>query len=367
MRTLSRVAAALTAMAMIILAGCSAAGSPSGSAGSPAQTPAEPSAQSTSTGESEDAETTGAANETSLPDPPGELVDVDGHLMHLYCMGEGGPTVLLEAGLGDVSLIYRALQEELATTTRVCAYDRAGLGWSEPGGAPRTGEQMVAELEVLLDEADEPGPYVLAGHSLGGLIVLLFAEANPEQVSGVVLIDSAHPRQDEAFAEFTWLEVLDQERLAWLETMAASVEAGTIEPADMARRSPRHFTSDLREQWAALYLQPHSYRTVLEEAEAIPQTLSQVGGEGSLGNIPLVVVAAGLALEEGMSGVDRQRYLITPDVVERYDSLWVDLQTEHLNRSTNGRLVVAENSGHYVYFDEPDVVTKAIRDLVAMQ
>lgn len=367
MRTVARVAAAFTAVAVIVLAGCAAQGSPSGSAGSPPQTPPESSAESTSTGVTQDAATTAAANEASLPTPPGQLVDVDGHLMHLYCLGEGGPTVLLEAGLGDISLMYRPLQEELGATTRVCAYDRAGLGWSEPGGTPRTGEQMVAELEALLEEAGETGPYVLAGHSLGGLIMLLFAEANPEQVAGVVLIDSAHPRQDEAFAEFTWLEVLDQERLAWMETMATSVEAGAIEPEEMARLAPRHFLLELRQQWTALYLQPHSHRTILEEAQAFPQTLSQVGGEGSLGDIPLVVVAAGQALEKGMSGVDRQRFLITPDIVERYDSLWVELQTEHLNRSTNARLVVAENSAHYIYFDEPDVVAKALRDLLAMR
>ncbi|MBB1514038.1 alpha/beta hydrolase [Tessaracoccus sp. MC1627] len=367
MRTVARVAGAFTAVAMIVLAGCSAQGSPSGSAGSPPQAPPQSSAGSTIAGVTEDAATTGAANEASLPKPPGQLVDVDGYLMHLYCLGEGGPTVLLEAGLGDISLMYRPLQEELAATTRVCAYDRAGLGWSEPRGTPRTGEQMVAELKMLLEEAGETGPYVLAGHSLGGLIMLLFAEANPERVSGVVLIDSAHPRQDEAFAEFTWREVLDQESLAWMETMATSVAAGAIEPEEMARLAPRHFLLELRQQWTALYLEPHSHRTILEEAQAFPQTLNQVGGEGSLGDIPLVVVAAGHALEKGMSGVDRQRFLITPDIVERYDSLWVELQTEHLNRSTNARLVVAENSAHYIYFDEPDVVIKAIRDLVAIQ
>lgn len=365
MRTFPRAAAVLTAGAMIVLVGCSTGGGPSGSNEPPTQTPPEPSAHSASNGApAGEAENTGAASEMSLPEPPGELVDVDGHLMHLSCMGEGDRTVLLEAGLGDISLMYRPLQEELAATTRVCAYDRAGLGWSEPGPAPRTGEQMVAELEGLLKEAGEPGPYVLAGHSLGGLIMLLFAETNPEGVSGVVLIDSAHPGQEEAFAEFTWLEDVDQEHLAWLETMATGAEEGTIEPIDMTRLSPWHFGPELKKQWEALYLQPHGFRTILSEVEALPQTLSQVGGEGSLGDIPLVVVAGGLGLEERMTPFDRQRLLITPDVVERFDSILRKLQADHVRRSTQGRLVVAENSGHYVYVDERQVVARAIRDLV---
>lgn len=101
--------------------------------------------------------------------------------MHLYCTDRRDPTVLLEAGSRDWSLNLRPFQKSLAGATRVCKYDRAGYGWSEPGPAPRTGERIVDELEVLLDEAAEPGPYVLAGHSFGALTMPLFAQAIPRR------------------------------------------------------------------------------------------------------------------------------------------------------------------------------------------
>jgi pimeloyl-ACP methyl ester carboxylesterase len=362
-------AVACAAASAAVLAGCSA-----DDAADSTQTRA-PSAEESTGGASSDAGEGTAADATSetataedaLPEPPGQLFDVDGHLMHLYCTGEGSPTVLLEAGLGDPSVNYWPLQEELAPTTRVCTYDRAGLGWSEPGPEPRTGEQIVDELENLLRASGEPGPYVLAGHSLGGLIVLMFAQANPDDVTGVVLIDSSHPRQDEALAEIPELAVLDEAQRARLESLAEGAEAGRIGSADVFPFSPWPLHMDIREQWAALAAQPHSLRTVLAEFGAFDQTVSQVGGEGSLGDIPLVVLAAGLGLEESVSAYDRQQSGITPEKADRADAMWQELQEDHLTRSTNARLVVAENSTHYIYFDEPEVVLKAIQDLTGRE
>lgn len=141
----------------------------------------------------------------AVPEPPGVLVDVGGHRLHLYCTGEGDPTVLLDAGSGDWSLKLRPLQDELAATTRVCTYDRAGSGWSEPGPAPRTGERIVDELEALLEAAAEPGPYVLAGHSFGGLTMLLWFGMAPdsreasfeEAISEALLVDTANNARTE--------------------------------------------------------------------------------------------------------------------------------------------------------------------------
>src|SRR4051794_40019316 len=113
--------------------------------------------------------------------------------MHLYASGAGNRTVLLEAGLGGWAPDLPPVHEELARKSRVVTYDRAGYGWSDPGPAPRTGMRITAELEALLRAAGEPGPYILAGHSFGGLLMLMFAQAHPDDVAGVVLIDSSHP------------------------------------------------------------------------------------------------------------------------------------------------------------------------------
>jgi pimeloyl-ACP methyl ester carboxylesterase len=140
-----------------------------------------------------------ALDKRSYP-PPGQLVDVGGYRLHLYCTGEtrdGRPTVVLETGLGGfaTSPDWAWVQPEVAKTTRVCAYDRAGLGWSDPGPGPRDAHHIAAELHTLLQNAHTPGPYVLVGWSYGGLYVRAYANQYRGEVSGLVLIDSTSPEQ----------------------------------------------------------------------------------------------------------------------------------------------------------------------------
>ncbi|MEO8393630.1 MAG: alpha/beta hydrolase, partial [Chloroflexota bacterium] len=127
--------------------------------------------------------------------PLGQMVDVGGYRLHINCTGTGSPTVVIEAGLGGWSLTWNSVQEEVAKTTRVCTYDRAGMGYSEASPLPRTAEQFAYELHTLLERANVAGPYVLVGHSLGGLTVRIFVHEYPTEVAGVVLIESMNPRQ----------------------------------------------------------------------------------------------------------------------------------------------------------------------------
>jgi pimeloyl-ACP methyl ester carboxylesterase len=127
--------------------------------------------------------------------PPGRLVDVGGHRLHLNCAGSGTPTVVLDSGAGGWSIYWAEVQERVSDVTRVCSYDRAGYGWSEPGPKPRIGHRFAEELNALLVNSGTPGPYVLVGHSLGGYVVRLYADRYPEEVAGVVLVESAHERQ----------------------------------------------------------------------------------------------------------------------------------------------------------------------------
>ena len=124
---------------------------------------------------------------------PGQLIDVGGHRLHLSCTGSGTPTVVLEPGGGGMSSILGWIAPAVARDTRVCVYDRAGRGWSEPADTAQDGAQIATDLHTLLQRGQVPGPYVLAGHSFGGLYVLTFAARYPDEVAGMVLVDSTAP------------------------------------------------------------------------------------------------------------------------------------------------------------------------------
>jgi triacylglycerol esterase/lipase EstA (alpha/beta hydrolase family) len=131
----------------------------------------------------------------AAPQPPGKLVDVGGGIdMHIYCTGEGSHTVVLDAGLGAGSMSWARVQEEVSYHTRVCSYDRAGMGWSEEGPKPRTYMRIADELYTLLEAADEQGPYVLVGHSAGAHTVRFFVQNHPFDVASIVLVDPAHEK-----------------------------------------------------------------------------------------------------------------------------------------------------------------------------
>ncbi len=133
-----------------------------------------------------------AADALAYP-APGQLVDVGGFRLHLDCRGTGSPTVVIDAGLGAWSTPWHMVQTSVASATRVCTYDRAGLGYSDPGPQPRDAAHFADELHTLLRRAAVAGPYVLAGHSLGGLTMRVYAQRYPQDVAGVVFIDSMSP------------------------------------------------------------------------------------------------------------------------------------------------------------------------------
>src|SRR3954468_6566952 len=132
------------------------------------------------------------ADATAYP-MTGQLIDVGGHRIHLNCTGSGSPTVVLQPGGGDFSAVWARIAPAVAARTRVCVYDRPGRGWSEPTDSPQDATQVAADLHTLLERAHVPGPYVLAGHSFGGLYVLTHADRYPDDVAGLVLVDATNP------------------------------------------------------------------------------------------------------------------------------------------------------------------------------
>jgi pimeloyl-ACP methyl ester carboxylesterase len=131
----------------------------------------------------------------------GELVDIDGYRLHLYCEGTGEPAVVLDSGFEDSLEQWDRVQPDVAKLTRVCSYDRAGSGWSDLGPKPRTAEREAAELHTLLHRAGVNGPYIAVGHSYSGLIALLFARTYSGEVAGLVLDDSVYPQETVKFPD----------------------------------------------------------------------------------------------------------------------------------------------------------------------
>jgi pimeloyl-ACP methyl ester carboxylesterase len=260
--------------------------------------------------------------------PPGQMVDIGGRQMHLYCTGTGpagAPTVILEQGGGGNALAWFQVQPELAQSTRVCSYDRAGQGWSEPGPLPRDGAHIAADLHALLTSAGIPGPYVLAGHSYGGLFIRAFANAYPEEVAGLVLLDSAHPdqwtRTPEGEAEYA-----NQSRLYGGGRLLVRFGLLRLGPNPFAA-TPDAWPADLRAAWRALASTNQFWDTTGAESNAILDTMAQLRAAPPLpAGLPVAVVTAGLNTHA--------------------DGDWRQYQAELAALSTNSSHVILEGAGH---------------------
>ena len=294
---------------------------------------------------------------------PGKLVDVSGQRMHIHCAGSGSPTVIVDAGNACFSLEWMPIQEKLQSTTRVCVYDRAGYGWSEAGPAPRGGAHAVAELHDLLQAAGEPGPYVLVGHSLGGIHARMYAAHYSDEVAGLVLIDTA--AEEDVSPE---LEQQMRASIGFDQVMRLLSGSGLLRilgPLGGEQAMPetaRKLPAELREVYLQLLLDPQQYTTGIDEMAQLPQTLRQardaLAGQPSLGDLPLIVLTAGQQMAPGSTPFDDRHVPVEEDVIAAQGALAA--------LSSRGEQRVIESSGHQVHLDAPEAVLAAIRDVVEM-
>jgi pimeloyl-ACP methyl ester carboxylesterase len=221
--------------------------------------------------------------------PPGELVDVGDHSLHINCVGQGSPTVILESALGAMSAHWVRVQQQVAQTTHVCAYDRAGLGWSERGPEPRDVRQISSELHTLLNGAGTEGPYVLVGHSYGGLYARMYAARYPDEMAGVVLVDSSHPEQ---FTRSPEGRAMYEQTKRLGAVLPVLTRLGVIRLSNFYPAHP-DLPPQQRAQIEAFNSSTRQVVTTVEEFRATPETTAQVRSAGNLGDKPLAVISAG--------------------------------------------------------------------------
>ena len=285
---------------------------------------------------------------------PGQLVDVGGYNLHINCMGQGSPTVILEAGLGDFSLTWAFVQPEVATTTRVCSYDRAGYGWSEPGPQPRTTNTEVEELHTLLTNAKIQGPYVLVGHSLGGMLVRMYTHSYPEEVVGMVLVDSLHEdkpiRLPEIQAKTDQITIKAFRMLKLLSSSGMTALAPQFIPND-------GLPEDVFEQRQAILAKAVYYKTTMDEVNALQESCAEVRALhiNSFGNLPFIVLSSGRS-EASSSLSDAENQALW--------AVWQELQSELALLSSESKQIMAEQSGHNIQLDQPDLVIDAVREIL---
>ena len=299
---------------------------------------------------------------------PGKLVDLDGRDLHLLSMGQGSPTVIFESGLMSTVLSWDKIQPEIAKSTRAVCYDRAGLGWSDPGPAPRDAERMVSELQELLKRANIAPPYILVGHSFGGLTTRLFAARYPEQVAGLILIDPVVPQEWNPANEQnqkrirTGATILRRasalSRVGVIRFISLLLRVGAKRIAEplvrlTSRGAPKgdgtsssplfwNLPPSERAMAAVFWVLPKFTETIANQLENLPRSAAQVAAAEKLEGKAVTVISAAN----------------TP----------AERKVEHVaiaQLSIYGKHVTGMQSGHWVMTDEPELVLEAIQEMIA--
>ena len=285
---------------------------------------------------------------------PGRLIDLGGYRLLLNCTGTGSPTVILETGWGGLSVDWRAVQPEIAKFSRVCSYDRAGYGGSDPGPMPRTSLQIATELHTLLRDAGEMPPYILVGHSFGGYNVRVFNGLYPDEIAGIVLADATQEDQYEllpkALNAISAAQLKHNERLSRYSFFVVDLGIGRLM---------------LREQGgggdgAYLILQRKYLIARTSELREIRASAEQARVADHISDKPLLVLTAAENTDTILSsGLRKQDF-------EQFQRIWVDdLQMRLARLSIRGRRIMVLGSGHDIPSDRPDAMVDAVREIRA--
>lgn len=298
-------------------------------------------------------------DETLYP-APGNIVDIGGYHLHIHCMGNNhdGPTVILDAGLGYDSLDWSLIQPEIAKFAPVCSYDRAGYGWSDESLFPRTSKQIVEELHSLLQNAQIFPPYIFVGHSFGGVNSRLYAATYPEEIAGIVLVDSSHENQMQLLPPDDPENFIDASmenpflRFAMIHTGALRLLYHLPQ-----YQEPFHcFSKDVQSIYLAHLCSPKYIAATYSENLEFENSLKQLREiNSSLEDTPLIVITACKPMT-----VEEMGY---PEILDDTLRKWDRMQKEMVAKSTRGKQYFATRSTHMITHEQPEIVIKAVREM----
>lgn len=286
--------------------------------------------------------------------PHGQFADVGGHKLHYYIKGEENPTIVFESALDPAGhLQWFNLQQKISEFATTISYDRAGLLWSERGNNPKTGEKMAEELHLLLEKANVSKPYILVGHSLGGVILRSFVSKYPQDVKGVILVESASPNDDEYLSDELYTTVNEGMPSGILKFANSIGIARLMFKGMFPDKEEFNYLNTLMP--ALLYKSAYG---VLEEGDQIPLLKKEANSIKSFGSIPLYVISA----------TDSNRFdsMITDEKLknELIDA-WAEMQRDLLKLSTDSEQILVPNSSHYINEDKPEVIVEAVRNMIS--
>ncbi len=287
----------------------------------------------------------------------GRLLDVGGgRHMQIDCRGSGAPIVVFEAGLDTMgSLSWSAVQDAVASTTRACAYSRAGIMWSEPRAGKFEPDNVAHDLHALLLAAGEHAPFVLVGHSLGGPYIMNFTRLYPQEVAGLVFVDASHPDQVERMTKAAGKKMEAGEGML----KAASALSWTGIPRLVEIHTANHtFPAQAKLTEDAYF--SRSLSSAILELDALNATFSAAGQLRQLDDRPVVVLTATKPYPAAML----KQIQMTPEQGQRVQAAWKELHDDEASWSHHSRHQLVPDATHYIQFDRPDVVIAAVKEVV---
>jgi pimeloyl-ACP methyl ester carboxylesterase len=279
---------------------------------------------------------------------PGAIYTVNGLPMHIFCTGKGSPTLLLDSGLGDDSLVWDRVQPDLSHSTRVCSYDRAGFGWSHAGPDPQDANTIARQLHGLLQQAGITGPLILMGHSAAGLFIRDYASRYPQDIAGLIFVDASTPLQERRWSP--QLQALESQGFRSHELLLKTIQVlgiarlrgfcSAFDPGVEPWISELHFEHECNEPLAAIE----------QERTAFVRSGNQTIHTGPYGDLPILIISR-----------DPQHKLHEPSAVSaEHAEVWNQMQEELKPLSTRSRRIIAQGSGHQIMIERPDLLEREV-------